>query len=784
MTLTLPADVITLHNMTDASANPPVLLTHWGAFEARVKDGRLVGLDPLPGDPDPSPIGQSVAGSLDDGLRIHQPMVREGWLRDGPSSREGRGREPFVAVSWDQANALVAREITRVRDAHGNRAIFGGSYGWASAGRFHHAQSQLHRFLNLCGGYTSSVNTHSYAAAEVLLPHIIGNLDGLVGNHTAWPVLAEHTKLIVAFGGMPIKNTQVSAGGVGHHTVHDHLRRCRDAGVAFVNISPLRNDMADDLGATWFPARPNTDTALMLGLAHTLVAEGLHDTDFLSRYCTGLDRFLPYLMGQSDGQPKNAQWAAAICDVSADEIAALARRMAQTRTLITVAWSLQRADHGEQPLWMAITLAAMLGQIGLPGGGVGFGYGGANRIGTTPHAFSWPALPQGRNKVRSFIPVARVADMLLHPNEPFDYDGTEYRYPDIKLVYWCGGNPFHHQQDINKLVTAWRRPDTVVVHEPWWNPMAKHADIVLPCTTPAERNDLGIATGEAHLFAMRQLVAPVGSSRSDHAILAGIAAHLGIAEAFTDGLDEMGWVRHLYALAQQRAASFSLDLPDFEAFWKQAHIRLPPPDKQSIFLGSFRDDPQAAPLATPSGRIEIFSERIAGFGYADCPGHPVWLEPVEWLGSETARDYPLHLISNQPRTRLHSQYDQGAVSRASKIQGREPIALHPRDAAARGIPEGAMVRVFNARGACLAGAVLNPDVSPGVVQLATGAWFDPAPDADLDRHGSVNVLTLDHGTSRLAQAPIAHSALVEVELFTGPVPPVGAFTPPVVVGKS
>src|SRR5258708_1538994 len=124
-----------------STANPSVLLTHWGAFEARVAADRLVGLDPLPGDPDPSPIGHSVAGSLNDDVRIHQPMVREGWLRDGPASREGRGQEPFVAVSWDRANALVAAEITRIRTEHGNQSIFGGSYGWASAGRFHHAQS-------------------------------------------------------------------------------------------------------------------------------------------------------------------------------------------------------------------------------------------------------------------------------------------------------------------------------------------------------------------------------------------------------------------------------------------------------------------------------------------------------------------------------------------------------------------------------------------------------------------------------------------------------------------
>jgi biotin/methionine sulfoxide reductase len=752
----------------------PLLFTHWGAYRATVESGRLRALEGLPGDPDPSPIGGSIPGALRDGMRIHQPMVRAGWLEHGPASRERRGQDAFVPVSWETASALVAGEIRRVTAEHGNSAIFGGSYGWASAGRFHHAQSQLHRFLNVCGGYTFSVNTHSYAAAEVLLPHILGSQDGLVGRHTPWAVLKQHTRLMVMFGGMPLKNTQVSAGGVGHHDVAAHLRACHAAGMEFVNIGPIRDDAMAELQAEWIAPRPNTDTALMLALAHTLWAEGLHDRAFLDRYTTGFARFLPYLTGEADGQPKDANWAAGLCAIGADTIRALARRMAATRTMISVAWSLQRADHGEQPLWAAITLAAMLGQIGLPGGGFGFGYGGSNRIGHAPHPFSWPALPQGRNPVRDFIPVARVADMLLHPGAPFDYDGQQRHYPDIRLVYWAGGNPFHHQQDLNKLAAAWKKPETVVVHEPWWNALAKQADIILPCTTSAERNDLGIATGEAHLFAMRQLVEPVGEARSDFDILAAIAGQLGLEDNFTDGRDEMGWVRHLYALARQRAASHELDLPDFERFWQDGHIRLPQAQQDTSLFQAFREAPDTAPLSTPSGRIEIFSETIAGFGYADCPGHAVWMEPAEWLGTPGGK---LHLVSNQPRTRLHSQYDNGAYSRASKIAGREPVTLHPADAAARGITDGMVVRLFNDRGACLAGATLSDAVMPGIVQLATGAWYDPAPDG-LERHGNANVLTLDKGTSSLSQAPAAHTTMVQVEPFPDEPPPVHAFIPP------
>ena len=140
-----------------------------------------------------------------------------------------------------------------------------------------------------------------------------------------------------------------------------------------------------------------------------------------------------------------------------------------------------------------------------------------------------------------------------------------------------------------------------------------------------------------------------------------------------------------------------------------------------------------------------------------------------------------HLMSNQPRTRLLGQLDNGRVSRDSKIQGREPVWIHPQDAARRGIAAGDVVCVFNARGQVLAGAVVTDLVMPGVAQLATGAWYDPLDPrrpGGLEKHGNPNALTLDKGTSKLAQGPIAHSCLVDIEPWCGPLPPVTAFEPP------
>ncbi|CAN0507294.1 unnamed protein product, partial [Discosporangium mesarthrocarpum] len=193
----------------------------------------------------------------------------------------------------------------------------------------------------------------------------------------------------------------------------------------------------------------------MLGLAYTLETEKLADRAFLSRYCTGYERFRDYLTGRSDSRPKDADWAAPICGIDADTIRSLARRMAQGRTMISTNWSLQRADHGEQTFWMTVTLAAMLGQVGLPGGGFAFGYGSMGNNGAPRISVPSPNLSSGPKPCDSWIPVARIADMMLHPGGVYEFDGERRTYPDTRLVYWSGGNPFHHHQDLNRLVSAW-----------------------------------------------------------------------------------------------------------------------------------------------------------------------------------------------------------------------------------------------------------------------------------------------------------------------------------------
>lgn len=319
--------------------------------------------------------------------------------------------------------------------------------------------------------------------------------------------------------------------------------------------------------------------------------------------------------------------------------------------------------------------------------------------------------------------------------------------------------------------------ETFVVHEIAWTATARHADIVLPCTMTLEREDIGATPTDQLMIAMQRLAEPFGQARDDYDIFADLAERLGKREEFTEGRTARDWLRHLYATTQKALAAKNLPAPDFDTFWRDGELELPalPPD--GGILRAFRDDPQGRPLPTPSGRIEIFSQKIAGFGYADCPGHPAWLPPSEVPEAAT----PLHLVANQPASRLHSQFDFGGHSESQKRRGREVMTIHPDDAAARGIKEGDIVKLSNSRGACLATASVSDDIRPGVVRLPTGAWYDPE-DAEEDNplcvHGNPNVLTRDIGTSSLAQGCSGQLTTVQVERFGGNLPPIKTFDPP------
>ena len=733
-----------------------VTTSHWGAFNVFVENDRIINTEPFQADPAPPNISRLVPNAVHHSKRVDQPYVRKGWLKKNTTS--ARGNDEYVPLCWEDAIELAANELIRVKNDFGNEAIFGGSYGWASAGRFHHSQSQLHRFLNSIGGYVSSYASYSTGAAQAIIPHVLGlNFHKVTwGEINSWKLIEKHTDNLIIFGGINPKNSQVSMGGSTEHDVSNHFKNFKQLRKNMVSISPQQDDSPKE--TNWLPIIPGTDMALMLAIAYVLETEQLANKMFLNTHSSGYELFKKYFLGEDGHSAKTPEWASQETGIDASTIRALARNMASGRTLICVSWSLQRARYGEHPFWMACVLAAMLGQIGLPGGGVGFGYGAIGNVGKTAQRMQGPLFEQGQNPISDFIPVSRIADMLLNPGGSYNFNCEKRIYPDIKLVYWCGGNPFHHHQDLNRLNNAWQHPETIIVNEPWWTATAQRADLVFPATTQFERSDIGWAKGDPYIFYMPQMIPPVGLAKNDYDIFTALSKKLNCEEKFTENQSSEEWIEGIYDKFYKQARSQGINVADLETLKEKNFERMSIDQDEEDYVPfkAFRDDPLKNPLGTPSGKIEIYSEKIAKFNYPEIPGYPIFNKPF------LDRKFPLRLLSPQPHDKLHSQLQVAA----EEISKHAILVMNPQDAEERGISEGDLIKIWNSRGSCLATLQPQETIIPGVISLATGAWFSPTEDG-LDISGNPNVLTADTGTSDLGQGSAAHNIEVEVEKYQG-----------------
>ncbi|WP_343720205.1 trimethylamine-N-oxide reductase TorA, partial [Achromobacter dolens] len=514
-------------------------------------------------------------------------------------------------------------------------------------------------------------------------------------------------------------------------------------------------------------------------------------------YAVGFEEFIAYVEGKTEDKiERTPEWAESICGVPAGRIRELARLMAGNRTQLIFGWAIQRQQHGEQPYWMAAILATMLGQIGLPGGGISYVHhyssagvpaSGASMPGSFPLNLDPGRKPRHENDdyqgYSAVVPVARVIDALLEPGKEINYNGHKVKLPPYKMAIFSGGNQWHRQQDRNRMKRAYQKLETVVAIDYNWTATCRFADIVLPACTPFERNDIDAygTFSNRGVIAMHKLVDPLFHSRSDFDIWTDFCKRMQRDVEYTRNMNEMQWVEFLYEECRKENAGKGFAMPPFAQFWEQGYV-LFPEGKPWVRHADFREDPEVNALGTPSGFIEIYSRKLASFGYRDCKGHPLWMEKAERSHNGPRSDkYPLWMQSSHPNERLHSQTCESPSRRATyTIQGREPVYISPEDARQRGIRQGDLVRVFNDRGQLLAGAAISSDFPPGVVRIHEGAWYGPTgPEIGaLDTYGDPNTLTLDIGSSELAQATSANTCLVEIELFKGVAPAVTAFGGP------
>lgn len=769
-----------------------------GVLLAEVKDGKLVSTT--------NALPQTVVNHLQSTgpsqvhtkARIKHPMVRKGYLANPENPQGVRGKDEYVRVSWEQAYQLAHEQHLRIREQYGAEAIFAGSYGWHSSGVLHDARTLLQRYMELAGGYSGSLGDYSTGAAQIIMPHVVGSIE-VYEQQTTYPVVLEHSDVVVLWGMNPINTLEIAwtaADGQGLEFFH----QLKKSGKTVIAIDPIRSETIDFFGdnAQWIAPHPMTDVALAMGIAHTLVKNNKHDTAFIEKYTHGFDKFKDYLLGKSDGVVKDAAWAATICGVPAKQIALLADIFSNNRTMLMAGWGMQRQQYGEQPHWMITTLAAMLGQIGLPGGGFGFSYhysnGGnpARDAGILPsisstigsvsdtNGSSW--LNKNKGVVNAF-PVARITEALENPGQHYQHNGQTLTFPDIKMVWWCGGGNFTHHQDTNRLVKAWQNLELSVVSEIYWTAAAKHADIVLPITTSFERNDLTMVGdySSQYLAPMKQVIEPQAEAKSDFDVFADLSEKLfaGGSDVYREGRDEMEWLNHFYKIAQKSGRNVRVPMPNFSHFWKQNQefeMTWNEENAQFVRFADFRANPVLNALGTPSGKIEIYSETIASYNLPDCPPHPTWMEPTEYTGNAKADE--LQLMTAHSAYRLHSQFNYADIRKEYAIANKEPILINAQDAQRYGISNGDIVRVFNQRGQVLAGAQVTDGIKPGSVCIHEGAWPDFDPQLGICRNGGPNVLTLDIPASRLSNGCAANSSLVKIEKWEGNALETQAFEPP------
>ncbi|ECC9152424.1 trimethylamine-N-oxide reductase TorA [Salmonella enterica subsp. salamae] len=772
--------------------------SHYGAFEAKVMNGEWIATRPFKQDKYPCDMLNAVREVVYNPSRVRYPMVRLDWLRQREKSdRRQRGDNRFVRVSWDRALDLFYEELERVQKTYGSSGVFTGLADWQMVGKYHKAGGAMDRGLGLHGSYVTTVGDYSAAAAQVILPHVIGSLE-VYEQQTSLPLVIEHSQTIVLWGCDPIKNLQIEFL-VPDHDAFGYWAQIKEAvkqgKIRVISVDPVRSKTQNYLNCEQLSLRPQTDVALMLGVAHTLYVEKRYDVNFINDYTVGFEQFLPYLLGTTDKQPKDAQWASEICGLSAENIRDFARILVNGRTQFMGGWCVQRMHHGEQYPWMLVVLASMVGQIGLPGGGVGFGWhynGGGTVTSAGPVLSGLGSIanpPAAKYKpdfrgASEHIPTSRIVDCLLAPGKKIAFNGETLIYPDIKMAIYSAANPFHAQQDRNRMIEAWGKLETVVVLDHQWTASCRFADIVLPVTTRFERNDIeqfGTHSNKG-LMALHQVVKPQFEARHDFDIFAGLCKRFDREAAYRENRDEMQWINAIYDEGVKTGAALGVTLPDFDSFWQGEGYIEYPAGQPWVRHSEFREQPDLNPLGTPSGLIEIFSKTIAGFGYADCPGHPVWMEPFERSHSKATTKYPLHLQSCHPDKRLHSQLcSSDAFRKTYAVAGREPLYMCEQDARARGLKAGDIARVFNDRGQVLAGVVISADYVPGVIRIHEGAWYSPQKGGKagtLCTYGDPNVLSADVATSQLAQGPSAHTVLVEVERYQPQAPDVTGFGGP------
>ncbi|MFB3886304.1 MAG: molybdopterin-dependent oxidoreductase [Thermodesulfobacteriota bacterium] len=666
-----------------------------------------------------------------------------------PMKRVGaRGEGKFERITWDEALDTVARELKRVKATYGPAAILmmtgGGDSSSLSTGTF------VNTLVWKMGGTTKTWGTLSNEgggfAAQITYgtTRVRSTFDDLT-----------NSRLIIIWGWNPANTV------CGHASWY--LAQAKEKGIKIVSIDPRCTDTTAIFANRWIPIIPGTDTAMLISMAYVMIKGKLQDQAFLDRYTVGFEPFKDYVEGKEDGIPKTPAWAEPITGVPAATIEKLARDYATTKpAALLCGISPGRTAYGEQYHRAAITLSAMTGNIGIPGGssagmvwaitmggypflkmpriGRGMGVGDvANpvEVGAPPRKYA--PLNYGQHASSARIHFSKVADAILK--------GRAGGYPsDYKLLYVVGSAYPNQYCNINKAVKALKQLEFIAVHEQFMTPTAKFADILLPANSLYERNDVttGHVTPPFYGY-MHKVVESLDESKSHYEIAMELAPRIGVSDFVNKREDEM-----LMELIKKS------DIPDLDAFKKEGFYKVTLPEPHVAFKKQI-EDPINHPFPTPSGKIEIYSQHLAQMNHPELPPIPKYIETWESRNDPLARKYPLQLITTHFLRRAHTQFDNLPWLREIRTQA---ISMNPVDAKVRNVRDGDQVRVFNDRGKMILPVRITERITPGVVDIPQGAWFNPD-EKGIDRGGSANVLTRDESSP--GGALTSNTTLVQVE---------------------
>lgn len=676
-----------------------------------------------------------------------------------PMKRVGkRGAGEWQQISWDEAFETIASELKRIIAAYGNEAVYFNYCSGVNGNLNGSYQSgPMARLLNLLGGFLTFYGNYSQANFMYAVPYMFG-----AGYGGSSPVEYTKAKLIVMFGDNPA-STRV--GGLNSSY---YLKLAKKAGAKIIVIDPRHSDTVSTFADQWIPIRPTTDSALVSALVYVMITEGLLDQAFLDKYCVGFDEehmpegipagnsYKSYILGESDGVPKTPEWAAERTGVSAKIIASLAREIAGTKPCFIVQGrGMQRHAYGETMALSVCTLAAVSGNIGVSGTNPGLYEGGP--------AVKMGSFPTGKNAVTKKISFYLFTDAIKNGKsftpKSAGLQGGEKLDADIKFILNYGGNALINQHgDCNataKILKDDSLCEFILGCDTFMTPSMQYCDIVLPGTTQFEHEDVitrSFGVGLALYGA--KLVEPLHECKNIYEIALGIAQKLGLEEKFTEGKTYEDFLNNII----KEAVAGNPGFPSLDEFKKTGIYKTE--IKEVIGCKAFVQDPAANPLKTPSGKIEIFSKDLYSMNNPkEIPAVPKYIPA--WEGPEDAgakEKYPLQCIGHHSKRRVHSTFDN--LTWMEEVDPQR-LWISPKDAEARGIKDGEVVKVYNNRGVVKVPVKVTPRIVPGVCSLPQGGWYTPDENG-VDTRGCINTLTT-HKHTPLAWGNPQHTNLVEVE---------------------